>query len=932
MPRIERKLMVRTSVIGTLLTLAVLIINASGFLTTFDQWLYDQRAIRNQRYTPAPTDKLIHIDITDRALEVIGRFPWGRSQIAQILAEINRAGAKAIAPDILFTEPQSPEVKTNPDGSITTIDHDQLLAQTIAESDNVILATAFNIRDPKPEISLQIEKLLHGDLELSQDQVAEQLASITQQPRQFIKPQVADWYFLSRRRAMFGRIMDDIHLEEQTRQTLRNRLLPRTPRDTKGSPVLREFLRQHKKAEAAHLIQRFARVEQQDTPRAVPAIDFLPPIDLVAKNAVGAGFVDALPDSDGVHRSIPLWVTARGQLYPQLGFALACKMLNVDIHNIRLKAKRVVIPTGQGREIVIPVYSRSVPQIDQPVNMVMDIPWRGPATRWDWMYGPASHHLPITSVWMAIEIERKIAASEPDRNDAIKGLLELLDPSKLNQFINALASENHAAQEQIVEWTQHEVKSSGWQSQLDGLNRNDLTEKELVFLESSRALKHINVLKDQLIQTRTDLRRQIEGRATIIGWTAKAAVADFVPTPLHPRCPGSVVHGAIFNGIMTEDFWIRTPAWVTILTTITLGLLTTIAVACLAPLRSIIAALIIGGVYILTDGIIIFDHMNISTSTAGPISTIMLVWPGCMLYRFIAERAERTRITRRFRSYVDPALVDYVLEHPEQAHLDGQIREMTVVFTDLAGFTSLSEQLRERTVGILNEYMDLMVPIIRQHNGYVNKFLGDGIMFFYGAPKANAHHATDAALTALEMHRTLIPFNAKLIDRGLPGVSTRVGIASGNMVVGDAGSPDASDYTVLGDVVNLASRLESANKFTGTSTLMNYRTAMFVEDQLLLKPIGRLQVVGKIQSVMTFEPVCPMADATDDQKLLVAWTDEMINTYITGNFDKCIEQTNKLDNRFNPTQLTLMYRRISEQYIRTPPKDVFLGQIVLEDK
>ena len=204
--------------------------------------------------------------------------------------------------------------------------------------------------------------------------------------------------------------------------------------------------------------------------------------------------------------------------------------------------------------------------------------------------------------------------------------------------------------------------------------------------------------------------------------------------------------------------------------------------------------------------------------------------------------------------------------------LSGQVRELTVVFTDLENFTALNEQLQERTVPILNEFMERMVKIIRDESkpihrrGYVNKFLGDGLMFFFGSPYDNESHAIDAVTTVMRMQDAMVDFNQFLTDQDLPEVRMRAGISTGNMVVGDAGAEDASDYTVLGDAVNFGSRLEGANKATGTLVLISEQTMQFAKDLVLCRPVAKLQVVGKSVGVNVYEPIVPADKAPDQQQ------------------------------------------------------------------
>jgi adenylate cyclase len=309
-----------------------------------------------------------------------------------------------------------------------------------------------------------------------------------------------------------------------------------------------------------------------------------------------------------------------------------------------------------------------------------------------------------------------------------------------------------------------------------------------------------------------------------------------------------------------------------------------------------------------------------------------LVYSVCTVVRMLAEAAERAMITKRFQTYVDPTLVDYVLEHSELEFLKGERRELTVVFTDLAGFTTLSERLGEQIVPLLNDFLGVMVPIIRRHGGYVNKFLGDGIMFFFGAPRPNKNHAADAVATVLEMQEALVTFNDGLKQRGLPQLAMRVGLCTGEMVVGNAGSRDASDYTVLGDNVNLASRLEGANKATGSWILMSDRTAQLLDGQFIVRPIGKLVVVGKTEGVMTFEALSHKRTASAEQVNIADATRAFVDAYATGDFAKCLQALDEFDAKFGVGKLTKLYRQLARNHVLNGPGEGFNGSVTLTEK
>ena len=301
---------------------------------------------------------------------------------------------------------------------------------------------------------------------------------------------------------------------------------------------------------------------------------------------------------------------------------------------------------------------------------------------------------------------------------------------------------------------------------------------------------------------------------------------------------------------------------------------------------------------------------------------IGVVWAGATLTRVMVEATERKRITRRFSTYADSKLVDYVLETGLES-FEGENREVTVVFTDFANFTALSEKLGAKIVPLLNDLLGELVPVIGEsHQGYVNKFMGDGIMFFYNAPRQVRDHACDAVATVLDMQLKLAEFNQRLAREGLPLLAMRGGIATGIAVVGDAGYSERSDYTCLGDSVNLASRLEGANKVTGTHTLINDRAAELLDGQFLIRPIGKIQAVGKKEAVMCYEPITKADAATDIQREHAAISSRLVEAFTSGRFEDCLGIAREMEAAFGAAKLSSLYRSMCEKlHLHEPPGD-----------
>jgi adenylate cyclase len=259
--------------------------------------------------------------------------------------------------------------------------------------------------------------------------------------------------------------------------------------------------------------------------------------------------------------------------------------------------------------------------------------------------------------------------------------------------------------------------------------------------------------------------------------------------------------------------------------------------------------------------------------------------------------------------------------------LEAQQKEVSVVFTDLAGFVSMPTSLKQ-TAALHNGYLSLLVPIVRHHGGYLKPLLGERMMYFFNAPRDNPHHARDAIASALEIQTAIAGFG-QLLDRSLPALSLRCGITTGEVVVGNVGPADHSfsEYTVLGDEVNLASRLESANRHFDTHILLNDRARQLAVDTFLYRPIGVLEIVGST-GVMITEALALKKNATDQQKRLAEMTADMVSAFIRADFHQALTLAHAIADKFGKTRLTTLYAAECERYLTTPPEH-FTGELAL---
>jgi adenylate cyclase len=237
-----------------------------------------------------------------------------------------------------------------------------------------------------------------------------------------------------------------------------------------------------------------------------------------------------------------------------------------------------------------------------------------------------------------------------------------------------------------------------------------------------------------------------------------------------------------------------------------------------------------------------------------PSLVILFSFVGFNLYHYILSQHEKKMIRGAFSHYVPEKVVSQILENPDKLTLGGEERVVTVMFSDVAGFTSISEKLTPaELVQLLNEYLTSMTDTILEHQGIIDKYEGDAIMAEFGMPVPYDNHPYMACKAALKMQNKLRNLRKKWKDEGKPLITARIGINTGEVIVGNMGSRNVFDYTVMGDHVNLGSRLEGANKFYGTSIMISEFTYGHVKDDFYTRELDLIRVKGKEKPIKVFE-------------------------------------------------------------------------------
>ncbi len=315
----------------------------------------------------------------------------------------------------------------------------------------------------------------------------------------------------------------------------------------------------------------------------------------------------------------------------------------------------------------------------------------------------------------------------------------------------------------------------------------------------------------------------------------------------------SKIHANIMHNLLTGQ-WVREiPAAVKLITCFGYFLLFSLIFTAVSPLRGLIA-LGVSGVGLTALCYWLFRALDFWVPPVMFVFGTASIYTGNVVLQYLAEAHQKRWLRGAFNRYVSAAVVESIVNDPSSLELGGQEIQATIFFSDLANFTSFSERLPPKElVAFLNEYFTPMTNIILEHRGALDKFIGDAIMAFWGAPLPLENHARYACDAALKMQETIAGLRAGWRERGLPLLEARMGIHSGPVVVGNVGSRERFNYTVLGDTVNLASRLEGANKFYGTTILISEDTFRLAGPAFLARRLDLIRVKGRQTPVKIYE-------------------------------------------------------------------------------
>lgn len=412
-----------------------------------------------------------------------------------------------------------------------------------------------------------------------------------------------------------------------------------------------------------------------------------------------------------------------------------------------------------------------------------------------------------------------------------------------------------------------------------------------------------NVLKDKIV---------------FVG-TSATGLGDLKATAVQSPYPGVEIQASMANGILKQNFSYR-PAWVfgaNLLLTILFGIITSIAFPFFGPrLLGTVALLLPISMFVLND--YIWKKTGLVLSFLVPISLVSLSAVLNMLWGYLFETRKREQIKNMFGQYVPEGHIDEMLQETSDYALKGEDRDMSVLFADIRSFTTISEGLTaKQLVDLLNTFFTPMTKVIFDNRGTIDKYVGDLIMAFWGAPLADDKHAENAIESAISMQEQVVALRPTLKENNWPDINIGIGINSGTMSVGDMGSQYRRNYTVLGDNVNLGSRVEGLTKFYGANIMVTEATRKN-QTKFIFRKLDRVRVKGKKRGVEIYDVLGRALDLTPELEQELNEYHKGLDLYFEQKWDDALAIMQALNDKYPDKKVYELYISRIKEYKEHP--------------
>ena len=393
--------------------------------------------------------------------------------------------------------------------------------------------------------------------------------------------------------------------------------------------------------------------------------------------------------------------------------------------------------------------------------------------------------------------------------------------------------------------------------------------------------------------------------------------------------PGVYIHATAVNNMLNANALKKISSLNGWLISIIFTLVVTIVSLALSPV--IMSAGLLAAIFAWCGVTTYFFYGDLVLPLLDPILGAVVSFGIMLAYKFAVSDRDKRFLRKSFEFYLAPSVIDQMVDGDKPPSLGGETRDISVLFSDIASFTSISESLApEELVTFLNTYLTEMTNIVEKRGGFVDKYIGDAIVGVFGAPLADASHAENAVLAALECHSRLKDIQGEFELPHDQLVSARIGVNSGKALVGNIGSKRRFNYTVIGDTVNLAARLEGANKAYDTDVLISDECRQMCKDNVTFREVDRIRVVGRDKPVVIFQPFYPSDIQPKDPELDLVTYAEGLEMYREGAFETAVEVFSTLASQGDKVAKRMAAR--AQNLLNSPTQKDWQGVTDLDSK
>lgn len=910
-----------------------------GFLAKLDFRFYD--FLLGISKEPTQSSNIVHINIDDESIAEFGEWPWSRNIIADNIIRLKELGAERVVFDVEYLSPSALGV---PSDSLSNIEdafsvQESELQGLIEEFSDSVSKGFINTKEVPAVKDDLIKNYLYPSIDNCKGSVFNNVSSDNDEyfakALQFFGNA---WLTVNTRDVKIKTSQDDIDYVD-------NRFLLNNIIDPKNFIKLNNI---------------FTSTEQYSGDEA----GFSPALHKLLTRAKGVGFTNVIIDSDGSRRRVELFFKHNNKYLGQLVFAPLVDYLKVE--NFERKKNKLIL------------HNAIYPGKDVPEDVVIPLDDHGRMLI-NWLhcsFGESFKHESmsffkqldvlesdielILKNFLQLELRDKDGYALDYYSNAYDLLnmyqdiknekISLLDKCKGydidGNFIDGISDEMYESYfSKRKDYFSYIKNFASTDFQTAIINRLDELKDYIPEDQRNEFLKLFNTEIKKIKESISTYETYMEGMKAnckdsicIVGNTA-SSTTDNGATPFVRIYPNVGTHANVINTILQKSF-IKPISWFYgyIITVIIVG----IVMLLIHNLNNKSQNIINGSlcVVIIIIPILIMARFNIYIPSMGMTLFVIVNYLGGVVIRFLNSSKEKEFIRQTFSQFVAKEVVDEIIKDPEKANLGGRNEHITALFSDIKSFSSFSELVTpEQLVNILNEYLGALSDNILSCNGTIDKYIGDSIVSLFGAPIKLENHAFSACSAAIKMKQTESDFNKKhMIDGDIPReLYTRIGINTGDMVVGNMGTTLKKNYTMMGDNVNLASRLEGVNKVYGTWVLCSEQTWKEADfgihkDELIARKLDRVRVVGKTVPVQLYNIMGFRSEMSNSQLEEIDLFHEALDLYLKKDFNLAGKKFLQANEMISEDQAALVFADRCKTYLQKGIQDDWDGIMNLTSK